>query len=315
MEERLNPVIIVHGGAGELPEELAQGKETGCRKAAMAGMKALNRGGSPLDAVEQASRYFEEDPVFNAGRGSCYTRESTVEVDGSIMDGAAGNFGAVGAVPNLLYPVSLARKVMEEGEHNFLAGKGAIQFANEMGFRVQTFEDLATDKARDWLQAAVERRKQGEASENYAEGNEESGDTVGACTIDSKGNMAVAVSTGGMNYKRTGRVGDTPILGAGFYIENDIGAAGGTGVGEAMMKTLMCLRAVDMLKSGLGCEATAKKSIEMVLEKTKKECGIIVIDKSGNTGLYHSTPFMPWAVIGGQGDIKSGISKDRSVLS
>jgi beta-aspartyl-peptidase (threonine type) len=301
------PTLIVHGGAFELDETYWLPSEKGAREAAEAGMALLRQGKSALDAVEAASKSLELNPVFNAGRGASLTREGSVEVDGSIMDGVNLRFGAVAAVKDFLHPVSLARKVMEDGEHVMLCGDGALKFAKETGLSVYHVNDLVTE-------AAAQRLKKFKARLAAIKQPLLPSDTVGVCALDANGNLAVAISTGGTTGKRPGRVGDTPIFGAGFYADNRFGAAGATGKGEAIIQTLLSYRCVGLLAQGLSGQKAADETVAIMDREAGKPCGIILITPRGETGVCHNTPHMPWAIaIAGQ-EMRSGISSKVSVL-
>jgi len=294
----MDPVIIVHGGAFKLLDEEFVPSEQGVRQSAQAGMAVLSLGGSAIDAVEAAVRAMEANPIFNAGLGASLTRDGKLEVDASIMDGRTKKFGAVACVPDFMHPVSLARAVMEDGEHALLGGPGALAFASEKGLSHFHRTDLVTEGALKRLKRIRSERA----------------DTVGACALDSRGGLAVAISTGGKTNKRSGRIGDTPIIGAGFYVDNSVGAAGATGDGEAIMRALLCYRATMFLKEGLSCGSAARESVSMLDRETGKKCGIIMLSPSGETGLYHNTPHMPWAIASAGTGVKSGISSEKSVL-
>src|SRR5262249_51998966 len=214
--------VVVHGGAGDVEPARAPRAVEGCRKAAAAARTILAHGGGALDAVEAAVRVLEDDPEFNAGCGSALTREGTVEVDAAVMVGAGLRAGAVAAVPSLRHPVTLARRVMEAGEHVLLVGEGALAFAREQGMGPDA--QLVTERSRGRLLAW------------RAGTRSASGGTVGAVAMDASGCVAAATSTGGMTGKRTGRVGDSPIIGAGTYADERGGACSATGHGEAILR-------------------------------------------------------------------------------
>ena len=307
--------VIIHGGAFELNETEYLPSEKGVRQAAEAGMAVLRQGGSALDAVESAAKSLEENPVFNAGRGSSLTREGLVEVDGSIMDGRTLAFGAVAGVPDFLHPVSLSRKVMEDGEHVLLCGAGALKFAAEKGLSAWHCHDLITEAAIRRLDKA--RRTRQSAPPPKADSPDrppDRNDTVGACALDAAGNLAVAISTGGTTFKRPGRVGDTPVFGAGFYADNRMGAAGATGNGEAIIRTHLSHCAVSFLGQGMPVEKAAREAVAAMDRETGKPCGIILLSPQGKTGVAHNTPHMPWAVASQGSGMRSGISGERSVL-
>jgi beta-aspartyl-peptidase (threonine type) len=213
--------IIVHGGAGLVGEERHARLREGGRRAAEAGDAILIAGGSALDAVVAAVRVLEDDPEFNAGTGSALTRDGTVETDASIMDGATHRVGAVAAVPNLGNAIALARAVLEANEHVILSGPSAWEFAREVGISPAT--NLVTDRARARLAAKLD---------------EKSGGTVGAVARDRHGKFAAATSTGGIVGKRPGRIGDSPIAGAGTWADARC-ALSATGDGEAILRVAL----------------------------------------------------------------------------
>lgn len=213
--------IIVHGGAGLVGEERHARLREGVRRAAEAGDAVLASGGSALDAVVAAVRVLEDDPEFNAGTGSALTRDGTVETDASIMDGATQRVGAVAAVPDLGNAIALARAVLDAGEHVILSGPSAWEFAREVG--IEPAKNLVTERARARLATKL---------------NETSGGTVGAAARDQQGRFAAATSTGGIVGKRPGRIGDSPIAGAGTWADARC-ALSATGDGEAILRVAL----------------------------------------------------------------------------
>src|SRR5258707_3381388 len=205
--------IIVHGGAGDIQPHEHSARLEAVRAAVRAALPLLQQGGSALDAVEIAVRSMEDHPLLNAGYGSRPSRDGVVEMDAMIIDGRTHLIGAVGCVQRIKNPISLARAVMERTKHHLLVGTGAEAFASEQGIPLV---DLAS-----MIPKPEEISRVAGAS-----------DTVGAVALDSSGNVAIAVSTGGVDGKLPGRVGDSPIAGAGGYADNDLGAACATGVGE-----------------------------------------------------------------------------------
>mgnify|MGYP001588555672 CR=1 FL=1 len=195
--------IIVHGGAGDLEEAAVPDHVAGCRAAARAGGAILAQGGSALDAVVAAVRVLEDDPRFNAGRGACLTRDGTIELDAAVMSGEGLRAGAVAALPPFKNPIDIARALLDRGEHVLLAAEGAAAFARECGFAPCSREDLLTEQAlARWKGMRGARRVEAGSP----------GGTVGAVACDAAGHVAAATSTGGTAGKRSGRVGDTPVL-------------------------------------------------------------------------------------------------------
>lgn len=283
--------IIVHGGAGVLdPERIPRCRE-GVAIAARAGWAILDAGGSALDAVEAAVRVLEDDGEFNAGYGAVLNRDGVVEVDAAIMDGAL-RAGAVAAVPWLRHPVTLARRVLEEGRHILLAGDGALAFAREHGIGPELPGSMITPRARGrW-----EEEKAGRVEPSAT------GDTVGATARDRHGGIAVACSTGGISYKRPGRVGDSPLVGAGLYALDGAGAATATGHGESILRVVMCKAAVDALASGAEAGAAATAAIEAlarnpVIAREGHTAGVILVDARGSVAQARNAQVMPWAAI------------------
>ncbi len=266
--------IIVHGGAGGFPDYEHSEVLAACRAAVESGWQRLQQGGSALDAVESAVRYLEDHPLFNAGTGGTLNRDGAVELDAMILDGAAQRFGAVAAVRRIRNPVSLARYVLERTPHHLLAGAGAEQFAAEQGVPLI-----------DPASLIVEKRLR------------EAQDTVGAVALDAQGTLAVAVSTGGVRGKLPGRVGDSPIAGAGGYADNALGAACATGVGEGIMRALLTFRAVEALQGADNPQIAADQALEIFGRRFEGRGGLILIDRHGRVGLAHNTAHMPAAWI------------------
>ena len=271
------PVIIVHGGAGAFREGERAACVAGCQRAALAGWEHLTAGAPALDAVEAAVRVLEDDPVFDAGRGSYFNRAGVVQMDAIIMDGRTLNLGAIAAVERILHPITLARHVMEHLEHNFIVGRGAIDFALDMGMTLCDPEDLMGTYA--------------------PEDPKKTSDTVGAVALDLEGNVAVATSTGGTSGKWPGRVGDSPLVGSGGYADNLCGAASATGEGEKLMRLVISKLACDQLGAGKPAQDVADAVICALYERTGGHGGVILLDHSGNIGLAHNTRYMPYAYI------------------
>ena len=269
--------IIVHGGAGNIPTTHYDRAENGCLAAAQVGWQALTTGATALDAVEAVVRAQEDNPTFNAGRGSVLNRAGEVEMDAGIMDGAALSIGAVALVRHFAHPISLARAVMVHTDHHVLAGAGAETFAREHGFSEIANEALITER----------RRKQ------YAERlSQQVGvkDTVGALALDAAGNVAAANSTGGVPFKLAGRVGDSPIPGAGFFADNRYGAVATTGQGEHIMQAGLAFLAMAALEQGATAqEAAAHAAQELLRRVPEGRAGLIVLDATGRVGVAHTT--------------------------
>lgn len=278
-------VILVHGGAGEVPVGRIAEHVAGCERAAAVGAAVLRDGGTALDAVEATVKALETDPLFNAGIGACLNRDGHIELDAAIMDGATLGAGAVCALPPFAHPISIARRVMEATPHVMLAAEGAARFALDQGFERAVEATMITDRARTRWEAA--NRLQ--AVEGWA------GGTVGAVARDVRGHVAAATSTGGMVNKLPGRVGDSPILGAGTYADDELGACSTTGDGEAMLRLCTAKATLDRLRAE-GAEAAARAEIARVHARTSRTGGLILVARDGSIGLARSTRTMSWAL-------------------
>ncbi|MBX5484307.1 MAG: isoaspartyl peptidase/L-asparaginase [Myxococcaceae bacterium] len=291
----MTTAIIVHGGAGPArSDDDAEAARQGCLLAARAGYAVLARGGSALDAVEEAVRTLEDDPQFNAGIGSCLTADGDVEMDASLMEGATLRAGAVALVRGVRNPIRLARCVMERTPHLFLAGEGAMRLAREQGLPILSPAELITPRA---LARWREAKAKGAASP--------SGGTVGAVALDAHGHLAAATSTGGMNGKWSGRIGDTPVIGAGTYADDAGGAASATGHGEAILRVGLTRMVVAQLCAGAEAQSAAEVGLG-ALARIGGEGGVIVIDRSGRVGCAFNTARMSHAFIDATGAEGSG---------
>ncbi|XP_002731245.1 isoaspartyl peptidase/L-asparaginase-like [Saccoglossus kowalevskii] len=292
MDTKLQPAIVIHGGAWAIPDNFAEASKLGVQIAAKIGYKILHSGGSALDAVEAAVCSLEDDPVFDAGRGSTLNEIGEVEMDAVIMEGSELRAGSVAAVQNIRNPVKLARLVMERTDHCVLVGKGANMFAEEMGIEEVSVDSLVTDSARhDW-----EHYKKFKVTVNeFFCSRGDPHDTVGAVAVDCHGNVACATSTGGITAKRVGRVGDSPIIGSGAYCDNNYGAASATGHGENIMKVTLSRHVLYLIQQGLTPQAAADKSIEYMFERVKGTGGVIVVGNKGDIGYNFNTKRMAWA--------------------
>jgi beta-aspartyl-peptidase (threonine type) len=298
----VTPAIVVHGGAGRVDPSRQERCVDACRQAARAGLALLAAGGSALDAVQAAVRVLEDDPELNAGIGSSLTRDGTVEVDASIMEGATLRVGAIAAVPALLRPVDLARAVLDDGEHVLLAGEAAWEFARERGFVRDLAGTMIVERQRRALEEERTRRAAAAARTPPAAG----GGTVGACAIDATGHVAAATSTGGIVFKRRGRVGDTPLPGCGTYADDQAGAASATGHGESIMRVTLARFAVDRLRAGMDATAAARAAVDELGTRVRGTGGVILIDARGHIGMAHNTPGMSWAKAAAGGEASAG---------
>lgn len=297
----MKATIVVHGGAGRVAPQLQSLAVRGVTEAAQAGQRCLAAGGDAEAAVVEAVRVLEQCEALNAGRGACMTEDGQFELDAGIMRSRDGAHGAVAAVPDLATPIDLARAVMDHGHHRLLAAQGAVRFAEQHGVARFDRQALWTEKAQSRYDDAVAGRGEvvGQA------------DTVGAVAIDASGHLCAGGSTGGVLLKASGRVGDSPLVGAGFYASAELGAAVATGVGEAIMTHVASLRAL-MAATQDGAQAAAQAVCDRVAQEqiggVAASCGLILITPSGQVGIAHRCPHMSWAIGRPQVDVQAGLS-------
>lgn len=289
------PAIIVHGGAWEIPKELREDAAEGCSAAAAAGWEILASGGSALQAVEIAVRALEDDPTFDAGRGSVLNAAGEIELDAIIMDGSDLNLGAVLAVKGVRHPITLARLILTESEHTILACAGAEAFARQHGLPPCPASALIVEReAERWRSHEGREQMQG-ASVNAQRRGCHPGDTVGAVALDAQGHVAAATSTGGTFNKHPGRVGDSPLVGCGAYADDSTGAVSATGDGEDLMKVVISKTACDLLEGGRTAQEAADAAISLLSRRTRGQGGLIVLDTRGDIGLAHTTTYLAYA--------------------
>ena len=295
--------IIVHGGAGDVAVERREIAQAGCKEAALAGYAILQAGGSALDAVEAAVRALEDNPEYNAGTGACLDRNGNIELDAGVMDGQTLQVGAIAGVERIKNPISLARKVLAS-EHVLLIGRGAEQFAWEQGIEQCASEDLVTERQLQLWLAAREaeeprhyRRQVGVTGSLVQQetGSEKHG-TVGAVALDMSGALAAATSTGGIRDKYPGRVGDVPLVGCGFYADEEA-AISCTGHGEDFVRLLIAKRAYDFVASGQNARQAALSAIAWLGARATGTGGLIVVDRKGEVGFAWNSRTMSYAYI------------------
>lgn len=299
------PVLIVHGGAWQIPDDRVAASLSGVTAAASAGYNILRRGGSALQAVQEAVVQLESDPVFDAGVGSCLTNAGTVEMDAAIMSDTP-NLGAVACVSNVEHPIALAHAVLQS-EHCFLVGAGAEQFAKERELATIQPAMLVTDGARkEWEQY----NEYGiVVNDLFNSGH----DTVGAVALDSQGHIACGTSTGGITFKRQGRVGDSPVVGCGLFCEQGVGGVSATGHGESLLKSVICKHVVDLMSIGnVSLENATKKALNTMKRSTDGCGGVVALDVQGAWSAEWTTTRMAWACVDVEGEGHCGIEKDKS---
>ncbi len=302
----MQPLLIVHGGAWNIPPKLQAAHLRGCAQAVRRVYPLLQEGLPALDAVEQAVNILEEDPTFDAGRGAFLNARGEIELDAIIMDGRTLQFGAVAAVQNILHPVSAARLIMEKTEHCFLVGKGAQEFLWAQGFPEVPPETLLTERELAFYRQIREdphftTRRPFDPSPQ---------DTVGAVALDREGNLAAATSTGGTPRKMPGRVGDSPLPGAGAWADNQHGAASATGWGEAIMQVLLSRTVCDLFATQTPRKA-ARQAIEILHTRVNGRGGLIAITPDGEYAFHHNTRKMAFALYHPEKGVLAGIDQEH----
>lgn len=293
--------IAIHGGSGTITRATLTPEREAAHRAVLtealeAGRSVLAAGGPSLDAVVAAVKVMEDSPLFNAGRGAVFTNEGANEMDASIMDGKGRRAGAVAGVTVVKNPIEAARAVMDKSRHVLLAGPGADRFAKAQGLAIVDPAWFRTEERWQQLQRAKERDRvpvdHDAPKQSGTFADHEKFGTVGAVALDQAGNLAAATSTGGLTNKRFGRVGDSPIVGAGTWAENESVAVSATGTGEMFIRTVAAFDIAALVKyKGL----TAQKAADEALEKVRAiggRGGVIVLDRSGNAVFSFTTEGM-----------------------
>lgn len=302
--------LVIHGGAGNitpanLPTEIAAQYEAKLKEVLRLGDSILKAGGTSLDAVEACVRMMEDCPLFNAGKGAVFNAEGKNELDAAIMDGKTGMAGAVAGVTTIRNPISAARAVMEKSSHVMLAGKGAETFAAEKGLEIVSPEYFYTPKCwNEYLK--VKTRTDSLTAIEKKHG------TVGCVALDKYGNLAAATSTGGMTYKKYGRIGDTPIIGAGTYADNYTCAISATGYGEFFIRNVVAYDISAIMKyKGLSLEEAAEEVIMHKLKQLGGTGGIIGVDNKGNIAMPFNTTGMFRGYVKSGGEMKVAIFGEK----
>ena len=324
--------IVVHGGAGviersQLGPEGDKAYREGLRRAIEAGTAVLDKNGSALDAVEAAIHVLEDDPHFNAGHGAVFTREGKNEMDSAIMDGSNLMAGAVAGAQHTRHPISAARAVMEKSPHVMIAGPGADAFAKSVGLEQEPASYFFTESR--WQSLVKQLTKEGKPIPPRPEGVpasgpvipvaqlEESPDThmygtVGVVALDRHGNVAAGTSTGGMQGKIPGRVGDSPIIGAGTYASNQSCAVSGTGTGEYFIRLGVAREVCNLVYfKGMKLQDAADQVIHHELESLHGDGGVIAISPDGQQAWSFNTPGMFRAKMSEGGKLEIGVYRDE----
>jgi beta-aspartyl-peptidase (threonine type) len=321
--EKHSPVLLVHGGAWAIPDADAAAHQAGVRRALEAGWKVLQGGGPAQEAVVAAVTLLEDDPTFDAGRGSFLTSDGRVQLDALLMDGGRMKAGGVACVERLRNPIQAARLVLEESEHIYFVGAGAEAFAKQHGMELIDNSELVLDREWQRLHAAQQRAAAGLADQTFSGNLDDKGpetavkqqgdgidtdgesvddptgwshDTVGAVALDSAGNLAAGTSTGGTLNKAPGRVGDSSLIGCGCYADNLSAAVSLTGWGEPIMKLVLGKWATDRVAGGTAPEMAAREAISYLYNRLGGHGGIILLGPDGRFGFAHNTPAMAWGL-------------------
>lgn len=304
--------LAIHGGAGTISAaamsaEAEAGYRAGLRTALLAGHAVLARGGTALDAVTTAVMALEDDPLFNAGRGAVFTSAGRQEMDAAVMDGRNRAAGAVAGLCGPRNPVLAARAVMERSEHVMLIGEGAVEFCRAQGLEFAEPDYFRTDRRWQALQRELERRRSGDTGPRDAAARH---GTVGAVARDAQGNLAAATSTGGMTAKLPGRVGDSPVLGAGTWAENGACAISATGHGEFFMRHGAAHEIAARMRLAGQSLARAAEDVIAELGRAGGDGGLIAVDAAGNEALPFNSEGMYRGVIGQDGAARTAIYRE-----
>ncbi len=296
--------LALHGGAGTLRRgdmnpELEQRYTAAMHTALTSGHAVLSKGGTALDAVTETVVSLEDSPLFNAGRGSVYNAEGRHEMDASIMEGQTLQAGAVSLIHGIRNPIKLAREVMEKSDHVLLAGDGAMQYAQHLGYTLEPDEYFHDEYRYEQWQAV---KGSDDFKLDHWDGQDEKYGTVGAVALDLHGHLAAATSTGGMTNKKFGRIGDTPIIGAGTYADDRYAAISCTGSGEYFIRGVVAYDVISMMKyGGQSLEQATKQVIEEHLSAIGGDGGLISIDHEGRISMPFNTEGMYRASIDSTG--------------
>jgi L-asparaginase / beta-aspartyl-peptidase len=307
---RVNPALIVHGGAWDIPSEAIEDCRAGIARALEAGWRILTSGGTAADAVESAIVILEDDPTFDAGLGSHLTRDGRVQLDAIFMDGSTLKAGAVAALERIRNPIRLARLIQEKSSHMMLVAEGAEKFAAEHGIPLCDPADLILERERVAWSRCLE---DSHAAEHHV--GHESG-TVGAVALDVRGSLFAGTSTGGTCCKLPGRVGDSPLIGCGCYADSSVGGVSCTGQGEGIMKIVMAKMAVDLLADPRAlmahreaggpltiAQAVADACVRKLAHRAQASGGLILLDHEGHPAAAFNTPRMAYGFVAADGSL------------
>lgn len=307
----MKPSLIIHGGAGNIPDPAVEESRRGIGRALEAGWNILAAGGAAVDAVEAAIVSLEDDPAFDAGVGSHLNRDGRAQLDAIVMDGITLKAGAIAAVERVRNPIRLARLVLEKSDHMMLVAAGAEKFAAENGLPLCAPEELVTERARSAWRKRLEETRAPESAPGPEPG------TVGAVALDSAGNLVAGTSTGGTCCKYPGRVGDSPLIGCGCYADAEAGGVSCTGYGEGIMRIVMAKMAVDLLHdprvlaphrkkpgSATIAQAIADACVRKLEHRAHAAGGLILLDREGRPAAAFNTPRMAYGFVHPDGAFK-----------
>jgi L-asparaginase / beta-aspartyl-peptidase len=298
--------MVIHGGAGVMDQKNMTSEKQNeyiavLNRVLYVGDSVLSHGGTSMDAVEKSIMIMEDSPLFNAGKGAVFTHDGIVELDASVMEGKSLKAGAIAAVRDIKNPIRVARAVMEKSEHVMLSGLGASQFAKEQGFEPVENSYFYTEKRFQSLQELLKKEREATTDDKHG--------TVGCVALDMSGNIAAGTSTGGMNNKKYGRIGDSPIIGAGTYANNETGGFSCTGHGEyyirlGFSRDISALMEYKKLTITEACQEEIRKLTEM-----GGTGGVIGLDKKGNISMEFNTSGMFRGYIKSNGEKQVAIFK------
>jgi L-asparaginase / beta-aspartyl-peptidase len=311
-----NYSLMIHGGAGALEHIKREGSEAAffqsLRSILEQGRAVLASGGTSLDAVEHCAILLEDDPLYNAGYGSVLNEYGEVEMDAAIMDGCDLSAGAVAGARNIKNPIALARLILHKSEHVLLMGKGAMEFASMCGMPFMPDHYFVTDaRIKQWQEAQQLGRMMLDHEDALTQQNlpQYKLGTIGVVARDLNGNLAAATSTGGIVNKRWGRVGDSPIIGAGVFADNETCAVSATGYGEQFLRTVLCKTISDFVYfQSMTAQEAANAGIQYLISKVNGIGGVIVIDREGCCAVGHSTSGMIYGSIERGGETRCQLS-------
>ncbi|SKA17258.1 isoaspartyl peptidase/L-asparaginase family protein [Consotaella salsifontis] len=306
---KMSPVLAIHGGAGvilraSMTADMEAAYHEGLRTALQAGHAVLSKGGKALDAVVAAVMALEDDPLFNAGRGAVFNAEGRLEMDAAIMDGSDRRAGAIAGLCGPRNPILAAKAVMEKSDHVFFAGPGAAAFCRSAGLVMEDESYFRTERRWKSLQDELERRRTGQADDNDEARKH---GTVGAVALDSAGHLAAATSTGGMTAKAEGRVGDSPVIGAGTWAEDNTCAISATGHGEIFIRHAVAHEISSRMRWGGQSLKKAAEGIIAEIAPLGGSGGLIAVDGEGNVSMPFNCSGMYRGVVRGDGSLETAI--------